>query len=84
MTGKVLVASRARRHPIQDHQIGRRFGEAQFGFIPPLDALGHISLGLEIVAEQKRQIRLVLDDENAGRGAGSRAGSGRLSAGFVH
>ncbi len=61
---------------------GGDLDEAQFRLVAALDAFGDVALGFEIVGEQQRQVRLVLDDEDARRGGD--AGAGRLSARFVH
>ena len=82
ITGSVRVDSRARKpaadfeardarqHPVEDHEVGRILGQPQLGLVAALDILDHIAFRLEIVAEQQRQIRFVLDDQNARRGRG--------------
>jgi hypothetical protein len=49
---------------------------------PPFYSLDDIALHLEIVSEQQRQIRFVLDDEDAGR-RGSLGAANDLS-GLIH
>ena len=84
MTGSVRVdfagaqapadfeARDARQHPVEDHEVGRIFGEAQLGLVAALDILDRIAFRLEVVAQQQRQIRFVLDDQDTGDGTGSR------------
>ena len=55
----------AGQHPVEDDEVGRVFGEPQFRLVAALDAFDDVALGLEIVGEQHRKIRLVLDHEDA-------------------
>ena len=94
MTGSVRVDSRARKpaadfetrdagqHPVEDHEVGRILRQPQLGLVAALHVLDHIAFRLEIVAEQQRQIRFVLDDQNARRGRGP--GTDDVLARLVH
>jgi hypothetical protein len=75
-------ARHAGQHPIENDEVERALGEEEFGFVAPFYALNEIALRLEIVSEQQRQIRFVLNDENAGRGGG--LGASNLLARLVH
>ena len=94
MTGSVRVASRARKpaadfesrdarqHPVEDDEVGRVLGEPQLGLVAARHVLDHIAFGLEVIAQEQRQIGFVLDDENARRGGGP--GTDDLLARLVH
>jgi hypothetical protein len=75
-------ARHAGQHPIENDEVERALGEAEFGFVAPFYALDEIALRFEIVSEQQRQIRFVLDDEDSGRGAS--LGASNLLARLVH
>ncbi len=75
-----LEAGDAGQHPVEDDEVGRRLEQPQFGLVAALDALDGEALRLEIVGEQQAQRVLVLDDEDARRGAGRRAFARRLTA----
>jgi len=94
MTGSVCVVSRARslrqisgpdttgQHPVEDDKVGRVLGEAELGFVAPFYSLDDIAFCFQIVSEQQRQIRFVLDDEDARLRGGLRANN--LLAGLIH
>ena len=77
ITGSLLVFSRAlsrrqisragdaRQHPVEHDKVWWVLGQAQFRLVAPLDAFNNITLRLEIVGEQEREVRVVLDDEDA-------------------
>ena len=51
--------------------------------VAALDAFGAVALGLEVIGQQKRQVRLVLDDEYARQG-GDAAGANGVSSYLIH
>ena len=76
MTGKAtdLDARHARQHPIENDEIGRIFGQPQLGLVAARHALNDVAFRLQVVADEQRQIGLVLDDENARRGGAGEMG----------
>ena len=60
-----LQPRHAGKHPVENDEIGRIFRQPKLGLVAPLDAVHDVALGLEIVGEQYRKVRLVLDHENA-------------------
>ena len=60
-----LEAGDAREHPVEDDKVRRVLRQAKFRLVAPLNALNNIALRLEIVGEQEREVRVVLNDENA-------------------
>jgi hypothetical protein len=61
---------------------GGVLGEAELGFVAPFYSLDDIAFRLEIVSEQQRQIRFVLDDEDAGLRGGLRTAD--CLSGLIH
>jgi hypothetical protein len=73
----------AGQHPVEDDQVRGRLDQAQLRLVAPLHTFGAVALGLEVIGQQQRQIRLVLDDENA-RQCGGSAGADGVSPNIVH
>jgi hypothetical protein len=71
-----LDARNARQHPVENEEVRRIFSQAQLGLLAARDAFHDVALRLQIVTDQQSHIDLVLDDENARRGANARTGDG--------
>ncbi len=61
-------AGDAGQHPVEDDEIGRRFGDQRLRFVAAFGALDDIAFRLEIIGQQQRQRLLVLHHQHA-RGA---------------
>ena len=72
----------AGQHPVEDDEVGRVFREPQLGLVAARHVLDDVAFGLEVIAQEQRQIGFVLDDENARRGRGP--GTDDLLARLVH
>ena len=58
----------ARQHPIEYEEVWRRGGKAQLGIVAALDALRDVAFRVQIVGEQKGNVSVVFDNEDAGCG----------------
>src|SRR5208283_2177036 len=78
-----LQARNARKHPVENDEIGRVLRQTEFGFFAPVDTLDEIAFRFEIVGEEQRGVRLVLDDEDASRRSRAEAAGG-IVRGLIH
>src|SRR6185437_3210935 len=62
-----LDAAEARKHPVQQDQVGYTVADALHGLVAALRAHHPEALGFEVVTHQLAEVGLVLDDQNGRR-----------------